>query len=137
MKKIKKANKASTSYRILLIEDGSADQVALSPLVREEGAPYDFALARSISDAKKILTSERFDAVITGYHFGDGTVFDIFEILTDTPIIIVTALNDTDSRIVATGLMIWGTIFLGSYIAGLVFMFQLRRNAKRSASDQA
>ena len=42
-----------------------------------------------------------------------------------------------DSRIVATGLMIWGTIFLGSYIAGLVFMFQLRRNAKRSASDQA
>jgi len=101
MEKTEREKRTGASYRILLIEDGSTDQVALSPLVREEGIPYHFTLARSISDAKKILTSERFDAVITGYHFADGTIFDIFEILTDTPVIIVTGSGNEEVAVKA------------------------------------
>jgi len=38
-----------------------------------------------------------------------------------------------DSRIIGTGLVMWGSVFLGSYVAGLVFMFQIRRNARKGA----
>jgi hypothetical protein len=34
-----------------------------------------------------------------------------------------------DRRIVGNGLVLWGTVFLGAYVAGLVFMFQVRRGA--------
>ena len=36
-----------------------------------------------------------------------------------------------DSRIVGNGLVLWGTVFLGAYVAGLVFMFQVRRGATK------
>jgi PAS domain S-box-containing protein len=101
MRKVEKKKKSGTSYRILLIEDGGADQVALSPLVREESAPYDYALAGSISEAKKILKAKRFDVVITDYRLGDGTVFDIFETLTDTPVIIVTGSGNEEVAVKA------------------------------------
>jgi branched-subunit amino acid ABC-type transport system permease component len=28
------------------------------------------------------------------------------------------------------GLVLWGSVFIGAYVAGLVFMFQVRRNAR-------
>jgi hypothetical protein len=34
-------------------------------------------------------------------------------------------------RALRTGLVIWGSVFLGAYVAGLVFMFQVRRGAKK------
>ena len=40
------------------------------------------------------------------------------------------------SRMIGTGLVIWGSVFIGSYVAGLVFMFQLRRNAKKGATHR-
>lgn len=101
MKKTEKNKKAGRSYRVLLIEDGSADQVALGPLVREESAPYDYSFAGSISEAITILKSEKFDVVITGYRLGDGTVFDIFETLTDTPVIIVTGNGNEEVAVKA------------------------------------
>jgi len=39
-----------------------------------------------------------------------------------------------DDSMVGVGLVMWVGVFLSAYIAGLVFMFQLRRNAKRQAS---
>ena len=37
-----------------------------------------------------------------------------------------------DSNQLGTGLVMWGIIFAGSYVAGLIFMFQLRRNAEKA-----
>ena len=101
MRKVVKKKKSGKEYRILLIEDENADQVALSPLVREESAPYDYSLAGSISEAKKILKSERFDVIITGYRLGDGTVFDIFNTLTNIPVIIVTGSGNEEVAVKA------------------------------------
>ena len=40
-------------------------------------------------------------------------------------------------RVLGTGLVIWGSVFLGAYVAGLLFMFQVRRSAKKSAEHQS
>jgi CheY-like chemotaxis protein len=64
MTKLDKQKKSGKLYRILVIEDGSADQVALRQLGQEESTPYDYAFAGSISEAKKILKSQKFDIII-------------------------------------------------------------------------
>jgi hypothetical protein len=34
-------------------------------------------------------------------------------------------------RVLRTGLVLWGSVFVGAYAAGLVFMFQIRRGASK------
>ena len=41
-----------------------------------------------------------------------------------------------DDSMVGVGQVVWVGVFLSAYIAGLVFMFQLRRNAKSKASAE-
>jgi two-component system, sensor histidine kinase and response regulator len=78
------------NIRILVIEDDKIDQMAFKRFVKDESLPYDYDIAGSVSEAKRILDSERFDIVITDYLLGDGTTFDILDLIKDTPIIIVT-----------------------------------------------
>ncbi len=87
--------------RILLIEDDSVDQMAFKRLVKEKDLPYNYTIAASISEAKKILSSETFDAVITDYLLGDGTAFDIIGLLADTPVIFVTGAGDEEIAVKA------------------------------------
>ena len=97
----KMSKTASQVYRVLLIEDDSSSQMALQPLVKEESVVCDYKVAGSVSKARKILDSEKFDVVITDYLLGDGTVFDIFELLTDTPVIVVTGSGNEEVAVKA------------------------------------
>lgn len=81
---------SSMRYRVLVIEDDKVDQMAFKRFVMDENPPYDYAIAGSVSEVKRILGFKRFDIVITDYLLGDGTAFDIFDLVKDTPIIIVT-----------------------------------------------
>jgi len=74
--------------RILLIEENQADQNAFERLMREEDFVCEYVIAGSVSDARRVLGTEKFDIVVTDYLFGDGTVFDIFELVNDTPVIV-------------------------------------------------
>jgi len=85
-----------TRFRILLIEDDKVDQMAFKRLVKEKDLPYDYLMAGSVSEARKMLRSETFDAVITDYLLGDGTAFDIIGIVADTPVIFVTGAGDEE-----------------------------------------
>jgi two-component system sensor histidine kinase/response regulator len=87
--------------RILVIEDDKVDQMAFKRIVKDEGLSYDYDIAGSVSEAKKILHSKRFDIVITDYMLGDGTAFDIFDLIKDTPIIIVTGSGDEEIAVKA------------------------------------
>jgi PAS domain S-box-containing protein len=90
-----------TRIRVLFIEDDKVDQIAFKRSVKENDLPYDYTLAGSVSEAKKILDSERFDIVVTDYLLGDGTAFDVFDSIKDTPVVFVTGAGDQEIAVTA------------------------------------
>ena len=84
----------NTRYKILLIEDDKLDQMAFMRMVQDKELPYDCTLAGSVSQARDILGREEFDIVIADYLLGDGTAFDIVNLVKNTSIIFVTGAGD-------------------------------------------
>ena len=87
----------NTKYKILMVEDDKLDQKAFGRLVKDEKLPYDYTVANSVSEAQNILDmlgSERFDVVIIDYALGDGTAFDVLDVVKNTPTIIVTGTGN-------------------------------------------
>jgi PAS domain S-box-containing protein len=84
---------------ILLIEDDILDQRVFERFVQSEKLPYDYSIAASVSEARNILNSNQFDAIVCDYSLGDGTAFDILKIVKDTPVIIVTGSGDEEVAI--------------------------------------
>ncbi|MGE5445847.1 MAG: ATP-binding protein [Ignavibacteriales bacterium] len=82
------------NIRILLVEDDKIDQMAFKRLVKDESLSYDYDIAGSVSEAREILDPQRFDIAIMDYSLGDGTAFDIFDLVKDIPIIVVTGRGD-------------------------------------------
>ncbi len=82
--------------KILMVEDDKLDQKAFERAVKDENLPYDYKIAGSVSEAKSILASAQFDAVISDYSLGDGTAFDVLALVKDSPVIIVTGAGDEE-----------------------------------------
>jgi len=91
----------NTRYKILLIEDDEVDQRAFKRLIKEENLPYDCTIAGSVSEARSILGSERFDVVIADYLLGDGTAFDILDSVKNAPTILVTGVGNEEIAVKA------------------------------------
>jgi len=88
--------------KILFVEDDKTDQLAFERTVRGDELPYDYIIAGSVSEGRKVLRSESFDVVLIDYMLGDGTAFDLFgEVDTDIPIVIVTGSGDEEIAIQA------------------------------------
>ena len=87
-----------TRYKILLIEDDKVDQKAFMRMVEDEDNELscDCTVAGSVSEARNILGSEKFDVVIVDYLLGDGTAFDILDSVENTPLIFVTGAGDEE-----------------------------------------
>ena len=85
--------------KVLLIDDDRVDQMAFKRLVRDENLSYDYAIAGSVSEATTVLNSRQFDVVIADYFLGDGTAFDLFDLIIDTPIIFVTGGGDEETAV--------------------------------------
>jgi DNA-binding NtrC family response regulator len=94
-------NMADMKIRVLLIEDDKVDQKAFERLVKEKCLPYEYMIAGSVSEAIRVLNSEEFDIIITDYLLGDGTAFDIFDYIINTPIIFVTGAGDEETAVKA------------------------------------
>jgi len=88
-------------YKILLIEDDKLDQMAFKRLVEKENLPYDYTIAASVSQARRMLDDSQFDIAIVDYLLGDGTAFDIFDFITDTPAIFATGAGTEELAIKA------------------------------------
>ena len=82
--------------KILFVEDDKFDQKALEKLVAEEHLTYDYTIAGSVAEAKSVLASEKFDIVISDYALGDGTAFDVLNVVDNTPTIIVTGAGNEE-----------------------------------------
>jgi DNA-binding NtrC family response regulator len=87
--------------RIIFVEDDRVDQMAFERFARESDFPYDYIMTGSVSEAKKILKSEKVDAAVLDYLLGDGTALDLFGELKEIPIVIVTGLGDEETAVKA------------------------------------
>jgi PAS domain S-box-containing protein len=87
--------------KVLLIEDNKFDQMAFERLVKHENLPYVYSVAASKSEAEKILGHERFDVIIADYFLGDGTLFEILDLIQNTPIIVATGVGAEEIAIQA------------------------------------
>jgi len=85
--------------RVLLVEDDSADQMNFQRMVKRENLPYDYTIAPSVAEARAALNHGRFDVAVLDYSLADGTAFDLFDLLRDTPIIFATGRTDQDLAI--------------------------------------
>ena len=80
--------------KVLLIEDDIVDQMAFKRLVKTKNLPYNYTIADSVASAREVLSSDKFDVILADYNLGDGTAFDIFDLVIDTPLIFVTGGGD-------------------------------------------
>jgi PAS domain S-box-containing protein len=88
-------------YRILLIEDDQLDQMVFKRFIESEKLPYHYTMVSSISEGQRILSSEKFDIIITDYTLGDGTALDILHLVKDIPIVLTTGVRDEDVAVKA------------------------------------
>lgn len=86
---------------ILLVEDDPIDRMAFERHVRKNGFPYAYRLASSVQEARNILKSEKFDAIILDYMLGDGTAFDLVNEKERSALIVVTGLGDEKVAVAA------------------------------------
>ena len=91
----------NTRYKILLIEDDKLDQMAFERLVKQQQLPYDYKIAGSFAQAKSILESDKFDIMIADCFLGDGTAFDVLDLIEDTPVIFATGAGDEETAVKA------------------------------------
>ena len=90
-----------TRTAVLLIEDDKIDQRVFERLVRGENLPYDYTIVETVAEANEILQSRSFDVVITDYFLGDGTAFDLFDSIKETPIVFVTRAGERETAVKA------------------------------------
>ncbi len=87
---------SSSSPKVLYIEDDKFEQMAFETLLKSRKLPYRYTIAGSVAQAKEALSRESFDVVLADYSLGDGTAFDLFPFVRDSPIIVVTATGDQE-----------------------------------------
>ncbi len=86
----------NTAIRLLLIEDDMVDELALVKAVRDQQLPYTLTVARSVAQARVALAAQRFDIILSDYHLGDGTSFDLMDDFAGQLVIFVTGAGDED-----------------------------------------
>ncbi len=89
------------TYRILLIEDDELDQMAFKRYLKAENLSYEYVIVPSISEANNVLSSEKFDIILTDFTLGDGTALDILDSVKDIPIVLTTGARDEDVAVKA------------------------------------
>ena len=86
----------TTAIRMLLIEDDMVDELAFTKVVRDQQLPYTVTVARSVAQARAALAEHRFDIILSDYHLGDGTSFDLMDAFAGQLVIFVTGAGDED-----------------------------------------
>lgn len=87
-------------YRVLLVEDDRVDQIVFRKFVRDTGLSYDCTVVGSVSEAREVLRwSTPFDIAICDCWLGDGTAFDILDLVQEAPVILVTGAGGEETAV--------------------------------------
>ncbi len=84
-----------------MVEDDRLDQMAFKRMVNEENLPYDYIIAGSVAQAAQILRQEKFDLIFVDYLLGDGTAFDVLELIVDTAAVFATGTGSEELAVKA------------------------------------
>lgn len=87
------------TLRVLVVEDDDVDQLAFRRAVRLSGLPYEITTASCLAEARVLLSTREFDALVTDYDLGDGTALDVLAAAGDTTAIIVTGAGDQEKAV--------------------------------------
>jgi len=87
--------------KLLIVEDDKIDQMAYKRFIREYDLPYKVSFVDSVKSAKEVVLKTQFDLILMDYMLSDGTAFDLFNYIGDTPSVIVTGAGDTDIAVSA------------------------------------
>lgn len=113
--------------RIIYIEDDKLDQMSFSSFIEEYKLNYDYTIAESLKDAKKLLNNKHYDLALIDFKLKDGTAFDVIEKIDNIPFIILTGAGD---EIIATQAMKRGAYdyiikdIKGSYLKSLPMIIE-------------
>ena len=88
-------------YRVLLIEDDRLDQMAFERFVQEQNLPYNFTIANCVAEAREVIDPDKFEVIIADFNLGDGTLFDIIDLMKDIPTVITTGAGGEDIAVKA------------------------------------
>jgi PAS domain S-box-containing protein len=87
---------------LLLIEDSIDDQKAIKRALERRQQNCNCVIADTISEAKKILTNNKFELVICDYSLKDGNVFDIVDWISKFPILMLIRPGEEENAIKAS-----------------------------------
>jgi len=108
--------------KLIYIEDNKLDQLSFLTFIESNNIEFECKFADSIKEAKKILKKENFDIALIDFKLGDGTAFNIIDILKKTPFIILTGAGDENIAIQAMKKGAYDYIIkdtIGSYLKNL------------------
>lgn len=86
---------------LLLIEDDLIDQKNFQRLVEHDALPYQYKIASRLEEAAQLLKENNFDVILADYMLGDGTIMDIFPLVENTPIIVITGIGSEEIAVEA------------------------------------
>ena len=87
------------TLRILLVENNSADQIAIQRLFQSQKLEYELVMADSLAQAQEYLDAAPYDLILLDYNLGDGTGLELLERIVDTPTIFI-AGSSTEEEII-------------------------------------
>ncbi len=105
--------------QLLLVEDDKIDQMAFKRFASKNNFPYGFDISGSVTAAKKILKSKKYDVIVSDFSLGDGTAFDLLKYIKDTPVIITTGLGN--ERVAVEAMKLGAYDYLIKDMEGLYF----------------
>lgn len=124
--------------RLLLIEDDKVDQMAFERSVKKNDLPYDYSIAGSIAEARKITKSINFDVIISDYMLGDGVSFELFDLFKDIPVIVTTGTGNEEIAVEAMKLGAWDYLIKdpeGNYLTTLPATVELALKRKQNEKE--
>ncbi len=81
-------------HHILYIEDDVVDQMAFKRMAKMHEDQFCYTISSDIESARELIESNDYSVVITDYHLGANTAFEIIPLIEDAPVILVTGGGD-------------------------------------------
>jgi|GEM_PF-4178580 len=85
---------ATALVSVLLIEDDLVDEMATLRTIDRQALPYSTQVARSVAQARALLSQRVFDVILADYQLTDGTSFDLMDAFADQLVIFITGAWD-------------------------------------------
>ena len=126
------------TIRLLLVKDDKVDQMAFERFAGSENLPYDYTISGSIAEAKEILKSISFDVIIADYMLGDGTSFELFDLLKGLPVIVITGTGNEEVAVEAMKLGAYDYLIKdpeGNYLKTLPTTVELALKRKQTEKE--